>query len=91
MTPQMRKFLTDWLEWAESGAPLGVFHSSFGLCLCASFYGGIPLQRELRCMLVSDGLDRCFPFGEYEYEYYGDRCEMHLDPQRLDWVRSKVA
>jgi hypothetical protein len=102
MSDLLREFLSEWLAWAESG---GLERQPFtrfsGLCLNfwewledrdASFKEITGEMSALEGLFISEGLDHITPFGaSVKYSDEGDRASMHLNPQRLAWVRSKVA
>lgn len=88
MTPALRQFLSDWLAWAEAGAPEHpVFTRFWGLCFCAHKYGGVPLGIEIEIM---SGPKR-FPFGgPKDFQRRMDEGTQHLNPARLAWVRQQL-
>lgn len=91
ISPELRRFLRDWLAWAEAGAPDGSPHDFCdvaGLCsnCCWYFPEAVdhPAYFELTSMF-KDG----YPFGGCD-EYYSGRPH-HTNPQRLAWVRAVLA
>jgi len=91
MTPELRKALSDWLKWAENGAPDNeCFYRGFGLCVAVAFTGGMPLGEELEAIFAAQGLGRSHPFGKKAYNEGFDNKTMHLDPNRLAWVRAQL-
>lgn len=91
INPELERFLTDWLDWAEAGAPNGNPHDFCdvaGLCSNCRWYfeGGMlsPAWRELEALF-----DCGYPFGGHD-EYYSGRPH-HTNPQRLAWVRAVLA
>lgn len=106
MTKEMREFLTAWLAWATSANPIAYidggagFRKDTGLCSNISVYLGeerggssryYALYGELGNMLEDDGLDTDYPFDTEESygEAFRDSTQ-HLNPARLEWVRSKL-
>ncbi len=90
LLPETRKFLREWLEWAENGAPeCLVFRRHSGLCPVASWYddrNNTSTRKDLERAFEH----RSYPFGGAQY---GKRCvsrTQHLDPNRLAWVRANV-
>ena len=94
----LRAFLTDWLTWAEEGAPEPhrCFTRLSGLCSNALWWGGTnhtteydayDAREDLLALFGEDG----YPFGrEAFYERSRNRTQ-HLDPNRLAWVRATLA
>lgn len=91
MTNQMREFLSDWLHWAESGAPA---HPAFtrhnGLCDAAYKTHGYAFDTVLKRLFCEDGLDPVYPFGERDFWIDHEDATQHLNADRLAWVRSKL-
>lgn len=97
MSPELRSFLTAWLDWAEAGAEQGhsLFRRDEGLCSCSRNWDTLyndGVDDQLTQLLVND-FDGCYtyPFGG-EGVFWVNRRErtMHLNGDRLRWVRSKV-
>lgn len=99
MTPELKKFLTDWYKWVIKGAPdQKPFTRNHGLCLNLLYsfkhknVESDDLYDELYEVLRQDyGFDCNYPFGgkiRYNREHY--REEQHLNPHRLAWVRGKL-
>ena len=99
MSENLQRFLAEWLEWVEKGAPdEEPFCRRRGLCSGLEDWN---LERdfdveegeeELRCLFKADGLDGVYPFGGAEVFYEAvDHDEQHLNEARVAWVRSKVA
>jgi hypothetical protein len=95
----LKKFLAEWLEWAEGGAEdCKPFDRSIGLCTSyhdwlfrRSGFEEVGARKQLEFLFISDGLDKSYPFGgEEEYWDALEHDRQHLNPQRLAWVRSKV-
>ena len=92
VSPELERFLRDWLDWAEAGAPDDNphgFRGVAGLCVncCWYFYGdvGRPAFLEQLGSMFKVG----YPFGGRD-EYYSGRPH-HTNPQRLAWVRAVLA
>lgn len=91
LLPETRKFLREWLEWSEAGAPE---HRAFmrhnGLCVTARIYDsftGTKVKDDLR--KAFKGLFK-YPFGKEEYAERLEAHTQHLDPNRLAWVRANI-
>lgn len=92
MTPELRKALTDWLEWVEDGAlPHGDFSRAFGLCTNVDSVAGYAARKELGGMLLCEFGDSCTPFGEDDYSFRRRQATQHECPKRLAWVRKVLA
>lgn len=90
MTPELRKVLTDWLEWAEADAPeCADFDPTFGLCTNILESRTFEVYCEFKDMLALDFGENSYPFdnGEEEYCMVADDGEHHRNPKRLAWVR----
>jgi len=96
MTPALRQFLTDWLAWAEAGAPEHpVFRRKSGLCMLAQIFW----EEQPNSELVDDLQDALeASFGETHYPFGGAH-EFHIrmldhtqheNPARLAWVRQQL-
>lgn len=100
MSPKLKQFLTEWLQWADAGGKRhknSAFSPFTGLCYCASQWGGPWLEEELQSILWKEFPDSGIhpasscPFGGVEtYDRDVARHTMHLNPLRVNWVRSKV-
>lgn len=96
MSKELRAYLTAWYRWATSGGHMeSGFHTNYGFSkrygLCASCPSDCDV--ELEEMFVADGLDRFYPFNNgdaTEYRRDSRMYAMHLNPKRLEWVRSKI-
>lgn len=93
----LRQFLKAWLEWAESGGGASkVFSRYQGLCNCATdWVFSRPVHRkpqllsELRKLFIAQNLNPDFPFGgRAVFSIESVTGGMHLNPERLAWVRS---
>ena len=103
MSQLLREFLSAWIEWVDAGAAANdPFERGYGLCSnlhkwalqnCTGPYSQVKaLVAELKETFVSDGLDDSYPFcSEWQYGEEVDTDTMHLNPARIQWVRSKVA
>jgi hypothetical protein len=98
----LTRFLREWLEWAEGGAPENeIFTRRVGLCSSFSswmrsklvpYRDGEKQYIALCGLFIADGLDDSYPFNSPEsYEVERNESATHLNPKRLAWVRSKVA
>ena len=97
-SPELLAFYREWLAWAESGAPSDKpFSRRVGLCTNMIYSQHIPagerkyyeLDRQLK-EAFSDG--RCILFGGLErYDQDARDGTMHLNPERLAWVRARIA
>lgn len=95
MSDELKKFLTEWLEWAENDGTEGKFDPQFGLCYnYCQFCGGYNSNAyaELAKMFKVDGLDDAYPFDKDGDAYEQDAIfsEIHKNPERRAWVRSKL-
>lgn len=83
MTPALRQFLSDWLAWAEAGAPEHeVFVRFGGLCVAAP-----DDTRDELYDLFNDP----YPFGgSKDYWERAEHCTQHENPARLAWVRQQL-
>lgn len=90
ITPALRAYLTDWLAWAEAGAPEHAeFSPHCGLCTNAPD----DAAYDLRDVLVADFGDDDTPFSTPDRPYWLDANNgtHHTNPRRLAWVRAKLA
>ena len=79
-------YLRSWLEWAENSAPYcAPYTRKVGLCGNSDRYGN-GLDDEL-CEIFNHEL--C-PFGTDEFFEHKSNATMHLDPNRLAWVRAMI-
>ena len=90
MSPELLKYFSDWLTWAENGAPHEQpFSRKRGLCsnvpIDVDFELGALLEREFDAGTT-------YPFGgEARYNADSFAGTHHLQPDRLAWVRAKLA
>lgn len=91
---ELYKFYCEWLEWAESG---GKSHPIFvqwcGLCHNLSKYSWFneKLSQELKKEFKSKHLSTAYPFGKRMYMKQAAEESLHTDPNRLAWVRERIA
>jgi hypothetical protein len=99
MTKMMKKFLTEWYEWAKDGLTHPVFEDRVGLCTSLSrwavangcnSYDKERLQAELKNMFFNQGLDELYPFGSENYRKDQKYGEQHKNPKRLAWVETQL-
>lgn len=101
MSENLQRFLAEWLEWVEDGAPKkGMLRRYQGLCsnfsrwLHARSADWDEIDREIdqfKNLFAEDGLDEEYPFGGCsKYCAEAEKETMHKNPERLAWVRSKV-
>lgn len=53
--------------------------------------GDMPLTQEMKFQFDEAGLDIDYPFGSSAYYSYGETNTCHKDPNRLQWVRDRIA
>ena len=88
LSKELRAFLTEWLAWADAGAPE---HPTFwdGAGLCSNlrwFTDDYATRLELSALFDGD----ITPFGHESY--FGTyRRRQSKDPKRLAWVRGVLA
>jgi hypothetical protein len=103
MSEALKKFLSEWLEWAESGAQgHEAFDRSFGLCANLGFWLtenilDIPweeadtAEREFGRLLHDEfGDEYMYPFGRVDYLVRGNNGTQHLNEARLAWARKQL-
>lgn len=95
MPSLLEGYLADWLAWVENGAPqFEPYSRGYGLCSNTDYYSeaesGNALIDALGAAFDEDDLDRDYPFGRKAYDNASDNDTMHLDEDRLAWVRSKL-
>lgn len=103
MSEHLKAFLSAWIDWVDAGAPNddGRFKRWHGLCSnfstflfgACETYEEIDREREhLAAAFVVDGLNEEYPFGGEDRYFEEIESETtHLNEQRIQWVRSKVA
>lgn len=83
ISPALRKFLSEWLAWAEAGGPNRRFSNSAGLCVNSP----VDVSDELADLLGFES----YPFGgESVYYEERDKGAIHKNPLRLAWVRKML-
>lgn len=96
----LHAFLTDWLAWAEAGAPpVQPFTRSSGLCSNALWWGHSADKGRFerydpyaaREDLLALFGETAYPFGRSEFHERSRQCTQHLDPNQLAWVRAVLA
>ncbi len=91
LSEPLRQFLTDWLAWAEGEAvDRKPFWRWWGLCGNALTLDDDILD-DLRDLLLRDFGSTPYPFGSSAYCTARAARTQHLDPNRLAWVRAKLA
>jgi len=102
MSEHLKAFLADWIKWVDAGAVDGQpFERRHGLCYCfESWLEEIGVAEGdaddevygLTDVFGADRLNRAYPFGGGELFYEESGADaMHLNENRIQWVRSKVA
>jgi hypothetical protein len=103
MSPQLYGFYLGYLAWINDGAPEhDVFTRHNGLCdnyrdYFRSLYRDRDASGDLSEMVQSfrnAGLNRLYPFNFGSPYAFSEECNKgyaHLNPQRIAWVRKKVA
>lgn len=90
MSPELRQRLTEWLVWAEAGAPDDTFVPYWGLCSNMEYRQ--DLYYELVKILPRPRVGRDYPFGgETVYNEEARTSTMHKNEARLAWVRQALA
>lgn len=92
----LTEFYRSYLAWFEAGSPDGTYSKSDGLCLALEYFLGTKglcggdaaaaRQYEMKRQFVDAGLNPIFPF-EDAVDYF-ERDDLHLNPKRIEWVRS---
>jgi len=93
ISEELKAFLTEWLAWAESGAPRHpIFTPKYGLCTNSMNWEDHQteerfwnIHHELKALLIGT-----FPFGRKSYDSDEIRETQHLNPQRLAWVKEQL-
>lgn len=102
MSESLKEFLSAWIQWVDAGAPnRNPFERNLGLCVNFEYYleeiGVTEGDADgevygLTDVFGADRLNRAYPFGGGELFYEESGADaMHLNEQRIAWVRSKVA
>lgn len=94
----LHKFLQDWLDVATGKIEEPEWYDDFtGLCACAYHWDharvGTRAKAELQHRLMEDfGHAYNFPFGgNSRFNREARDCTMHLNKERLEWVRKVLA
>lgn len=103
MGETLKKFLSEWLEWAEAGAPLHeAFDEHYGLCANLGYWitencltlteeEADTAEEEFALLQAAEFGDEClYPFGRTEYLVASDRGTQHTNEKRLAWVRKQL-
>lgn len=98
MSKDLKKFLQEWLEWAEGRSNKAEFSACVGLChnyYCWSRDKKLPSlsyrKQEVIDLLIKDGLDKYHPFGGFTtYDQEKETYTVHKNPERLAWVRKQL-
>lgn len=81
-------FYVDWLAWAEGGSSKNIYSRRRGLCLSVPWNEETEMVKQFR----SAGLCAGYPFcSQNEFFMRRDSATMHLDKNRLAWVRARIA
>lgn len=96
VSEELSKLLADWLAWVDDGAQESneQFCRWWSLCRTVEVSSGVrrgPMGIELSALFNADGLDTCYPFGEDAYDEAIAGEIMHLDENRVAWVRKVLA
>ncbi len=98
MSPELRQFLTDWLDWAEAGGSGVAFRQYYSLCSNLKLYcQGFEvvkttiLLQELKKLFIYKGLDEKYPFGQAQFENDVFNYSMHKCEKRLAFVRKVLS
>ena len=92
-------FYQAYLDWLDNGAPpYRPFSRGLGLCSNLRYYTGVEnifvltrLERQLSDQFEDAGLSSAYPFGEEAFDLCLDENNMHLDPNRIAWVKNQLA
>lgn len=103
MSETLKKFLSEWLAWAEAGAPEHeAFDRRYGLCADLGFWLTenimvIPdeeaddVEVEFGRLLSAEfGDEYMYPFGRVDYLVRGNNGTQHLNEARLAWARKQL-
>lgn len=97
---KLLNFLKEWLREAEK--PEGEkreswFREDSGLCVNANKFDiyckahGLQDSPEVEKIIIKEFSKISFPFGRSNYFARQEAKMQHLDPNRLAWVRNKIA
>lgn len=95
----LKGFYKAYADWLDKGAPpYRPFSRGLGLCSNLQYYTGVEnifvltrLERQLSDQFEDAGLSAAYPFGEEAFDSYLDENNMHLDPNRIAWVKNQLA
>ena len=94
ISPELRDFLQSWLDWVEAGAPdKQPYRRTLGLCTNTGYYKTDGNQYNNDDELyeeLSKFFDCGHPFGLKEYFQCKKDRSMHLDHNRIAWVKEKL-
>lgn len=86
ISPELRAFLQDWIDWVDRGAPDDQpYAREYGLCYNSVAYPGNRLWAQLDYIFGG----RHMPFGG-DYYYRTLTGTQHECPNRLAWVRATL-
>lgn len=94
----LKGFYKAYADWLDKGAPpYRPFSRGLGLCSNLQYYTGVEnifvltrLERQLSDQFEDAGLSAAYPFGEEAFDSYLDENNMHLDPNRIAWVKNQL-
>lgn len=92
---KMYLFMTQWLRWIDSGAGKHpIFDTRDGMCWLWMSWGryyNVSLKGCMYTLLEASFSNPAYPFGG-RARYYRDAANysMHLNPQRVKWVKNMV-
>ncbi len=97
---KLTEFYNAYNNWLNAGAPnYEPFSRTAGLCYGIMTFSDENckvariLKSEMRKQFDAADLDNCTPFNNDE-NYYADESDdrsMHLNPKRIEWVRSHLS
>ena len=92
LSPNLRGFLQDWLDWTNGKETTIGYREDAGLCISVLRYnmGAGPVSEELEMLLVATCGDSELPFGRLSYAFDRRDFTMHNNPVRLSWVRAAL-
>lgn len=91
-------FYRAYSDWLDKGAlPQQPFSRGIGLCSNLRYYVGADnifvlsrLELELADQFEAAGLSAAYPFGEEAFDLCLHESNMHLDHNRINWVKSHL-
>lgn len=103
MSPQLYQFYVAYAAWLDADTPAcGPFTRDNGLCDNLGSYidkldewteDWDDVPAEMIKSFMNEGLDRLYPFNCGSSVEYADECNhhtVHLNPQRIAWVRKQI-